>query len=180
MLPPSPVFDDPARTSEWLKTHWRDLVTAFEILLTIIGFAITVVQIRKSRGAAEAARDAAQRAQENYTRNNSLTSIASAIEMIEEVKRHHRTESWSMALDRYGATARLLITIREQAPLSKAQRTAITASIEQLQTMEETVTIAERDGVTPQTTELNKILSKQIERLQVLLEGARKEGMADS
>jgi hypothetical protein len=87
----------------WLMLHrpllsetWRDLVSLGSTAITLIGFALTIWQLRKTRGAAIAARDASTRAIEESRGHFRRYALANAVRCLAESKVYFEAESWRL------------------------------------------------------------------------------------
>lgn len=141
--------------------NWGNLASVAGLVVSLVGFAIAIWQIRRSRNAADAAREAAVEARAAIGRNLTIEDIARASESIQSLKDLHQSESWERALDRYPVVRRMLIGIRERHPrLMNAQDTALQNAIGQLGIMEARLKAAIRDQRPPLTAHFDTILSE--------------------
>lgn len=135
---------------DWLIDHWGDLASAIGLLVAVVGFSVAVVQIRRTRRAAEAAEQAVIATRDVLARNLTIADLVRASERIEEVKRLHRERQWQRALDRYHDMRVMLSDVRSRHPrLSDAQQSSIQQSIDQLATIERAVARALTSGNEP-------------------------------
>jgi hypothetical protein len=99
-----------------------------------------------------------------------ISDFSGAIAIMEEIKRLHRVGRIESLLDRYGALRKALTGVRMLAPsLTQAMDREIQAAITTLATMEDVLEQASSDGSSPDFPELNRLLSRDIDRLQVVL-----------
>lgn len=100
-----------------LFSDWLSIVG---LLLTVTGFGVTIVAAMRARSAAEAARDAAQAAASTVKKLDLIGEIATTIQLVEELKRLHRSKAVELLADRYGGIRAKLISMREQKVVSEA------------------------------------------------------------
>jgi len=141
------------------------------LLVAIVGFALTLWRIRKSQTASEQARKAAESVREQILQMNAIQGLNDVMRALEDIRRLHRPEAWPALPDRYTSLKRDLIAIRGRTPnLTEDQRSNIQGAIQQLSNIERQVenAIAGATGV-PSVNRINDIISRQIDRLAVLL-----------
>jgi len=143
------------------------------LLVAIVGFALTLWRIRKSQTASEQARKAAESVREQILQMNAIQGLNDSIRALEDIRRLHRlaAAAWPALPDRYTSLKRALIAIRQRTPnLTEDQRSNIQGAIQQLSNVERQVENAMAGGTdVPSVNRINDIISKQIDRLAVLL-----------
>ncbi len=117
----------------WLTMDYiGDLASLAGVAISIIGFIVTVWNVRRSKSAAEraeAAADAARQAMRSY---QTLSDFSAAVAMMEEIRRLHRVEQPNLYqfLERYSAARTALIGVRKLSPaLSDGMQTQIQSAI---------------------------------------------------
>jgi hypothetical protein len=162
---PQPLLD-------WLaRTRAGDLASILGLVVSIIGFVITIYNVRRSRTAAQAAETAAREMRAKLSTQDSIVAITTAITAMNEVRRLHRDGAWTLLPDRYTVLRQSLIAIRSGAvPLSPDQLRLLQAAIQQFASIERQVdqAIVDPDTVLDRV-KLNQIVSKQSDRLIELL-----------
>lgn len=83
------------------------------IALTIVGFLITIYAAFKAKNAAEAAKASAEAAVGKMLKIEIISEIAGALQLIDELKRLHRSNAIEVIPDRYSGLRAKLIAIRE-------------------------------------------------------------------
>ncbi|MGH7036604.1 MAG: hypothetical protein ACREE1_00465 [Stellaceae bacterium] len=142
------------------------------VAISIIGFIVTVWNVRRSKSAAEraeAAADAARQAMRSY---QTLSDFSAAVAMMEEIRRLHRVEQPNLYqfLERYSAARTALIGVRKLSPaLSDGMQTQIQSAIMTLSMIEKVVERARAEGSSPDFAELNHRLSVEIDSLHSVL-----------
>ncbi|GEM_PF-6895075 len=81
----------------WLTENWRDIVTVTGFAATLGGFVYTIYQVRKTRSAASAAKDAASAVLEESRQSFRRYSASYAHRFINEAKIHVHNEDWDKA-----------------------------------------------------------------------------------
>ncbi len=90
--------------------NWISIIGSF---LSLIGVIIALVQINKTRRAAEAAKDASLQTQKAISRNLLLSDVPNCTRNIEEIKYFARNEKYESALIRVTDLVSQLIQLRE-------------------------------------------------------------------
>lgn len=88
-------------------------ISIFGSLLSLIGVIIAIVQIRKTRRAAEAAKDASLQAQRTISRNLLLSDVPTCTRNLEQIKQFVRDEKYESSQLRIGDLILELIQIQE-------------------------------------------------------------------
>jgi hypothetical protein len=156
---------------QWL-TDFRvgDLASVAGVAISVVGFVITVWNVRRSKSAAERAEAAANEARLLMRSYQSVAEFSAAITIMEEIKRLHRTGQLDVLLDRYAALRKILIGARKLSPSSDdTMDNQIQSAITTLATMEDLVEKCRSEGITPNFVRLNRLLSRDIDTLQALL-----------
>ena len=144
----------------WFEDNWGSLASVVGVLVSLFGFGIAIVQIRRSRSAATAAKEAAEEAREALARDLTVADLVRADEQIQSLKEFHRVQEWRRALDRYPDVRRLLAEIagRHQ-NLTDRHRESIQDAISQVLIMELTSETALINNESPDMTGFNERLS---------------------
>ncbi|WP_425622379.1 hypothetical protein ACPS74_12650 [Methylocystis sp. SB2] len=97
----------------WIaENHVGDLASIAGVLISVVGFVLTVYNVRRSRKAAEHARDAAQSVKNSIQTFETVFDLSRVIGLLEEVKRSHRNNEWALLPDRYAALRKTLINVK--------------------------------------------------------------------
>lgn len=158
---------------EWIaQNHIGDLASLAGVAISIVGFIVTVWNVRRSRSAAERAAAAADETRRAMRAYQTLVDFSAAIAIMEEIRRLHRVEQPNLyqLLDRYGALRKALIGVRKLSPtLTGNMQTQIQSAITTLTTIENVVERARAEGKLPDFVELNHLLSREIDGLYEVL-----------
>lgn len=163
-------------------TQWSDVINLAGLALTLIGFAITIFGVWRSKGAAEQARDAAMAARETIAHYDVVADLSSAMAIMDEIKRHQRHGAWTVLPDRYATLRRRLVAIKgSQADLSDTQRQTLQGSIETFADLERRVERAVSVGhAPPNPPKFNEIVSAQIDEVHAVLLSLRRTLRSES
>jgi hypothetical protein len=156
----------------WLEqTRAGDIASILGLLIALIGFAITIWNVRASKAAAIRAEEAANQARRAIHFFDVVAEISTAIPAMEEIRRLHRDAAWRILPDRYSGLRKSLITIRGSSiELTADQRSRIQAAITYLANLERRVEISlERDQPPDLVANWNERVSRHIMELQGLL-----------
>jgi hypothetical protein len=155
---------------------WRDWVNLSRFAITVVGFLVSVVLILKAKTAAESARTAAVEARDGLRRFHMIGDFASAITMMEEVKRLHRVgilQTIAVLPDRYASLRKCLTgAVHAKRTLTDSQRLGLQLAIQQTSVLERLVEQAVADpgklaGLS--VPEMNRTLSEVIDKLHDIL-----------
>ena len=122
-------------------------MTIISFVIGVIGFGITIWQVREAIKAAKAAKTAAERA-ETAARNvrasmvlaTTIADCVVALAMMDDIKVHHRRYNWAPLPDLYSHLKRRLVSIRSgNDNLMEEHRLAIQGALTQFSLMEEQV-----------------------------------------
>jgi hypothetical protein len=88
-----------------LSEAWRDIIAVGSLIVTVIGFWLAIWQIRKTKSAALAAQDAANRSFEESRNHFQRYVISCSTRFLAESKLYASNESWDKAGLRLGDLA---------------------------------------------------------------------------
>ena len=145
--------------------HLGDLASVLALIITVCGFVITILAVRKSRKAIQAVRaDMAQ--------FDAVSELSAALAAIEEIKYLHREEGWKYISPRYSGLRKSLIEIRGAHPDLSSQDRNPSARyvITHLVAMENQVDRALVDNtIRLDVPNFNAIISRQGDHLNEML-----------
>ncbi len=146
--------------------QWADLASILGVLLSLIGFAVTITAVYKSKSAAEQANRASTDVRQKLAIQSAVVDLNRILADIEELKPLHRAEAWELLPPRYASLRRQLLTLKSTfTPLSKAQSASIQGTIQQFRTIEQIVESALQEGGSPpDIPALNKIAAECVFR----------------
>lgn len=140
--------------------YQRDWLNIAGILLAIVGFGVTIWQAWAARRAAEQARDQVRGSQ-------TIASLATAVAIVEEIKRLQTAGAWPVVVDRYSTLRGCLIEIQGSSDAKLA------GSIRKLKTSEKEIAEAMRDGTPLDPVKMNEILNTEADKLKEILVGVK-------
>jgi hypothetical protein len=137
----------------------------------IIGFAVTIIGLARSKNAAELTAAAVADVRHKLSLQNVLVDLTALMSDVEEIKVLHRAGAWDAMPTRYASIRKRLFSIKGNTPsLSKARRASLQGAIEQFKTIEQIVEIALASKETPKdVAALNKLAADQSDRLTIVL-----------
>ena len=89
----------------FLNDFWRDIVSVVSAVVTVVGFLVAYWQLRKTRSAALAAKDAAIRAVEESRGRFRKFILSNLFRFLTEARLHVNEKKWEMAAIRLGDVA---------------------------------------------------------------------------
>ena len=126
------------------------------LIVSLAGFTIAVIQIRKTRSAAEHAAEAADAARDSVLQITSIADLTQASAQIDQLKELHRSQELGRAIDRYTPLRQLLTVARTRLPEEKAE--VFDGAIRQLIIMETEATEALAEQRTVSERQINRTL----------------------
>ena len=141
--------------------EWANLgIGATALLVSVAGFTVAIVQIRRARSAAEAASRAATEARDSLVHRLSIGDLARVSSEIDRLKELHRNQQWQRALDQHPRVRQTLVEVRSRIHDQPAETvTAFQEAIAQLAEMESAVERALADpSQSPTSLALNPTL----------------------
>lgn len=145
--------------------------SVFGLVISIIGFAVTIRNVVKSRAAAEETQRAVQRVQREIARLDAMADVAAAISTMEEIKRLQRELAWKILPDRYAALRKHLITIKSSfTALRDEQKVALQNAIQHFAGIEDLLESTPSEQLSQKhVARLNRTVSSQADALQEVL-----------
>jgi hypothetical protein len=155
---------------QWLTDYYiGDLASLPGVAISIVGFLVTVWNVRRSKSAAERAELAANDARRMIRGYEALSDFSAAIAIMEEIKRFHRIGQIDPLLDRYAALRKVPIEVRKMSPsVNQAMDQTIQSAITTLGTIESVVERSRAVGALPNFVRLNQLLSREIDQLHAV------------
>lgn len=100
-------------TSTYEVQGWGFWLAIFGLLLTVIGFAVTFVQLLRTKKATTAVSSEIRKIQFAVSRYNAVTETARAETALLAARQHVRSSEWPMANDALEAFSKALHTLKE-------------------------------------------------------------------
>jgi hypothetical protein len=152
-----------------------DVASIAGVLISIVGFGVTLHGVRKSKNAAVRAEEAATAMRNSIRLLDTIIDFSAAISLLEEIKRLHRAQAWNALPDRYAALRKLLISVRKGVDLREDQESMAQGTITNLATIETQVEKAIGANVSPSVHRLNTLLSADLDNLIAVLTDLKAE-----
>jgi hypothetical protein len=164
-------LQDADSISQILVRNRGDIINLVGILIGLIGFGIAIRQLSRTKKAAKAAERAALQTQKALRHLDTVMDFSSAITMMEEIKRHHRSDNWIILPDRYSVLRQKLVAIKSNnAHVSEEQRLVLQGAIQQFSDLEKTVERGLMKNPTVlKADKLNELVSGQMDALNEVL-----------
>lgn len=162
---------------EWLRSAWAELLGVVDVLLGLVGFGITIFVALKAKSAAEDASRAVADMRRRLAQVNTAADIASAVELMEQVRRLHRENKWSELPERYAVLRTRLIVIKSDPTLAEQHQTALQSALTQLGVMDAQVERCLSGGgdERPLVHRLNTTLASEIDKVNEVLAYVRRQ-----
>jgi hypothetical protein len=157
-----------------------DLSGVMGIFISLIGFAVTLIGVVKSKSAAQRAEAAARATRDSINLLTTVVDFTFAISALEEIKRLHRAGQWVLLPDRYAALRKILVSLRNATVmLSNEQQASLQNALTNLYATETAVERALESGVALKAAKFNVVMSRDIDALlAALVELQNKHGGA--
>lgn len=115
----------------YLKEHYGDLASVVGLLVSLIGFIVTIINVRKTKRAAEDARQATREAVERIGSQLLGSDISASLQLIRELDATCRKRNWEAAIDRCDEARTRLAHLSENRRLKSAERDYINSKIDE-------------------------------------------------
>lgn len=152
--------------------HLGDFASIAGLIVTIIGFFITIINVIKSKNAATLAEETVRSVRSDLRLYQTVNGFSSALVTMDEIKRLHRQKEWILLPERYNNLRKSLISIRCENPvLSENDQKEIQAAITQFSGLEKLIDehLSSDKTASIDIPKINSRVSKQIDRIQELL-----------
>jgi hypothetical protein len=147
-----------------------DFSSVAGVVISLVGFGITVFGVFKSGKAATRAEAAANAARTEVHLHRMIADFSEAIGMLEEIKRLHRSGAWQILPDRYSALRKTLIVLRSSnQSLNDEQRAAVQNALVDVADIEARVEKTLENPLSLKPAKFNQVISADIDRLLSVL-----------
>lgn len=157
--------------------NWGDAASVLGVLISLIGFAVTIIALVRSKSAAKRVGEAVGAVRQQLSLRSVAVDLSALMSDIEEIKLLHRFGAWDAMPIRYSAIRRRLFLVKGGTPdLTKSQKASIQGVIEQFRVIEETVEEALASKEAPKdVAALNKLATQQSDKLTAVLVAVQQE-----
>lgn len=151
--------------------RWGGAASIAGLVVSLIGFGITIYAVLKSKSASQRAAEAVDRVRALLTFSAAVADVSAAVTSMQEIKRLHRVRAWAILPDRYASLRERLIAIRAaNTSIDDAGLIAIRGAEERLADLERRVDKALAEGREPaRVTKFNEIVAADLDRLHEVL-----------
>ncbi|UUX49722.1 hypothetical protein NUH88_20275 [Nisaea acidiphila] len=143
------------------------------LVISFFGFAVTIVNVVRSRDAATRAEEAAERAIRAITGIEIVDGLADAIRLLDEIQRLNRLREWALVLDRHSAFRNIVADLKANESIRKYENIGrLQSAFQHSCTMSDTIELFLEGSGTAQSVnvaQMNKVLSKEAEHLGALM-----------
>lgn len=158
----------------WLS----DKVGAVGLLITLVGFGVTIVQVMRARKASILAANAVESVRNRLAEFDTVANLSSAIETMEQIKRFQRLEAWPTIIDLYSQLRRKLLHIKHNSDQLPAElQSKLFSAIQHTSKFEQTMEsiMVKKSTGSHDVPKWNKIMSDQMESLTEIIIHLRKK-----
>jgi hypothetical protein len=151
--------------------NWGDAASVLGVLISLIGFTVTLVNLWRSRSAAKQVADAVGAMRRQLSLQSAAVDLTALMGDIEEIKLLHRFGAWDAMPMRYSSIRRRLFSVKGSMPnLTKSQKASIQGVIEQFHDIEGIVeTALARKEAPKDVAGLNRLAAEQSDKLTSIL-----------
>ncbi|HET9393596.1 MAG TPA: hypothetical protein VFO29_08795 [Candidatus Rubrimentiphilum sp.] len=103
------------------KSHADSVASVSGVAITVLGFAITLIQLHRTETAASAANKAVGTVRADLGRYDTLTELTKAASTLQTVSEMHRDKKWAQLHERYSDVKRSLATVKAMHATMKAE-----------------------------------------------------------
>lgn len=140
------------------------------LLISLIGFYFTIRTVLNSKAASEYAAAAVESMREDIRRSETVADFATALAVMEEIKRMHRSGNLNFLPDRYASLKKFLISIRtSNSLLTEEDQVVMQSAIAKFSSMEKLIEVSILDAKPIEHAKLNGQMSKHYDLIQSLL-----------
>lgn len=153
---------------------WADPIgnvsSVLGLFISLVGFGITIWTLQKTKGAAEAAKEEAERVRLELRKASAISDFSVVVSMLDEIKRLQRLKAWSSLPDRYSGIRQKLIALRTAGfALDDAKMSSIQNAITVTSKIENDLEKIIASSANPDPVKFNKIISAQIDAISEIL-----------
>ncbi|MCQ1572747.1 hypothetical protein NFO65_18625 [Neorhizobium galegae] len=144
------------------------------IILSLLGFGVSLWQLWKVKTAAESARDSAKLATEGVRKLDSVISFTSVIKSLDDIKNALHKQDYTELVKQFDSSRHSLIDARENHPgLSDNQRRSIQKALTFLKTLEVEVRTSDVESIKLQHPKFMKTLLEISDSVTTILISTR-------
>ncbi len=154
-----------------VDNHLGDIASLIGIIISLVGFFITIWNVIQSRKAAQNAGEIASKVREDISKIETIEEFSRAIATIDEIKRLNRDGAWSILPERYSALRKSLISIKTSNPnMPENDKVILSNALRHTSNIEDQIENFITDkSLLINIPKFNKIISQQGDRLTEIL-----------
>jgi len=140
------------------------------LVISLIGFYFTIKTALNSKAASEQATAAVESMRGDMRKSETVADFATALAIMEEIKRMHRSDNLSFLPDRYANLKKFLVSIRTSNSLLTAEdQVVMQSAIAKFSSMERLIEASIRNSKPIEHAKMNGQMSKHYDLIQTLL-----------
>ena len=105
----------------YVREHYGDIASVVGLVITLVGFVATIINVRKAKRAAEDARQAAREAVSRIGSQLLVNEIGTALQLVREIDAACREKHWTAATFRSDEARTRLATFLENPRLTESE-----------------------------------------------------------
>lgn len=148
-----------------------DLASLFGLVITLIGFAVTIWKVLKIKKTSEKAQEIVEKIREDVIQINFVSELTKAISEMDEIKRLHRENAWVVLPDRYSSLMKTLISVENSKnDFNSDEKVIFRRAILMVRDLEQKIE-KHLDGTKEisEISSLNRSISNELDSLQKVL-----------
>ena len=156
---------------EAVTTWLGDWASVAGVLFVLIGFFITILNVKRSKSAAQQTKKTVEKIREDSIRIDLVSDCSTMINLMDHIKYLHRKKEWALLPDKYTALRKVLISVKTfDAELTDDQSSTIQGAGQIFRGLEKQVEKALQTGTDKlDVAKQNTIISGQVDSLQEVL-----------
>lgn len=151
--------------------NWADYASVLGVVISIVGFAGTIVSLIRSRSASQRVAVAVGEVRQKLEAQAAVADLTRALHDVDELRELHRSGAWEVLPSRYAHLRRAVLAIKlGHTTLTRPQKAALQGIMQQFTTIEEIVERSlDRKRPPDDIPELNRVAAEQGDKLSAIL-----------
>jgi lipoate-protein ligase B len=149
-----------------------DWASVFGVILSLVGFVITIIAVVRSKSASDQAKAAVMNVRNDIFRIDTVSDCGSALMQLEQIKTFQQRQDWDLLPDKYSSLRKSLISLKNSESLSKDEhQTVLQSTITLVANIEEKIikALAHKKTDDLDFSKLNPLLSDHADKIQAIL-----------
>jgi cell division protein FtsX len=154
-----------------VDNHLGDIASVIGIIISLVGFFITIWNVIQTRKAAQKAEEIGRKVREDISKIETIEEFSKAIATIDEIKRLNRDGAWSILPERYSSLRKSLISIKNSNPnMPENDKVILSNALRHTSNIEDQIEqFIVNKSLQIDIPKFNKIISQQGDRLTEIL-----------